>query len=728
MRLQTRYSIILTAMILAVLLLLGSLLMVQVGKTLKEGMSASSNIMQKALTKELERGGHSINYVLANNLSNPVYSFDTNEMYEQLQSVLTLPIIEYVTIYGPDGAIIHDGEEEISRFGRIPQDPFIYNSVTSEESLIQKSDHIMDVSQPLYIGSERLGGVRIGFSLEGMTQDISQMRSALNQVFEEGILYNLLLVGVISLVAVLLLGMVMAAFVSRTISRPIHLLASYANSVGQGSDEQVVALAEGRRDELGELSRALKEMVDRLKESNERASYQAKHDHLTGLPNRFLFKEFLEHAVSRAQREQRRLAVMFIDLDDFKRINDTLGHAAGDELLQQFAQRLKSCLRSSDFLSYSTDLDNDLHVARLGGDEFIILLDNVCDSMAASIIAARILLKTRHPFKLTDGHEVVVGASIGITLYPEDGACQSQLLSNADMAMYSAKSQGKNNFVFFKDSMNTHVQQRLMLEKELRIAIEKQQFELFYQPLFDGKSNRIIGMEALVRWFHGTKGFISPADFIPVAEETGLIDSLGHWILTTACKQLKFWQQHYQLGIYCAVNVSGVQLRNRRFANEVAQILNQVSLSAESLHIELTETALLTNEEEVQEILEALQKMGIDIWMDDFGTGYSSLSFLKKFCVQGVKVDRSFVQDMETNEESQGIVSAVLAMAKSLKLQTTAEGVETKAQCSMLKEQGCDVLQGYLLGKPMPASQLDELMSAQPELFVPLSGCEITVQ
>ncbi|TCS41336.1 bifunctional diguanylate cyclase/phosphodiesterase [Reinekea marinisedimentorum] len=720
MKLQTRYSLLLTGMILSVLVVLGTLLFIQFRITLKNGLDSSSQILEANLDKQLERNGTNLNHVLAINLANPVYSFDTEEMYHQLQSVLSLPSVEYAIIYDNNGALIHEGEEEISRYGELLTDPFMTNALKAEDYLTQKSDSILDVSHPLFIGSQQLGGVRVGLSLTENKQDIQTMGEELRHVFEQGISENLLLFGSTILLIVGLFGVVLATTISRNITRPIKLLAEYANNVSSGKINYPVGLPNDRRDELGELSRSIVKMIIGLKEINDRARHQAKHDQLTNIPNRTLFNEYLETALANAEQKEHEMAILFIDLDDFKRINDTLGHAAGDELLQQFSKRLSSSLRAHDFMGVGHD-ETYAGIARLGGDEFTVLLDNISSDENIIRVADRILSKAQQPFSLSSGQEIVVGASIGITMYPKDGTEKNQLLSNADIAMYSAKSRGKNNFAFFTSSMNTEVQNRLELENDLRSAMENKQLKLYYQPLFSSLDNRVVGAEALLRWQHPKKGFISPDAFIPVAEQTGLIHTLGEWVIETACEQVKRWQQHSRVDLYCAVNISGVQLLNRNLPENIKAITDRHQLTAGNLHIELTETALLTNEEDASNILEELHAQGIDIWMDDFGTGYSSLSFLKKFCAQGVKVDKSFIHDMETDEDSRGIVKAVIAMAKSLNLRITAEGLETASQVEQLREYGCDNLQGYYLARPMPAEQLSEMMIRLPELFKPFN-------
>lgn len=726
MRIQSRYLLTLSCMILVVVVTMASLLLVQFDKTLQAGIDASDQAMQQDLYMQLERKGLSINQVLATNLTNPLYSYDTNEMFEQLQSVLRLPDVQYVIIYAPNGSIVHDGDEAISRFGEIPDDPFVAATLNSNTSLIQKSDNLLDISTPIFIGDRRLGGVRLGLSLDSIQTEVDKNHAELAAIFSAGTERNLLTVTLISLLMLLLFGGFLAIWISRSISLPIRRLANYARHVGDNPDQHVDFNPDQRDDELSELGQSFCEMVKRLEDSKQQVSYQANHDQLTDLPNRLLLNSFLDHALERAARKHNRMAVLFLDLDDFKRINDTLGHSAGDDLLQQFSKRLQSCLRGDDYLGTAHDNDRNHTVARLGGDEFTLILDDIRNAASAAIVAERILSRARSPFKLSQGQEVVVGASIGITIYPDDGSDRNALLRNADIAMYSAKAAGKNNFAFFADSMNLEVQHRLAIERNLRLAINQHQLELYYQPLFDQRQQKIYGVEALLRWPQTDNSFIPPDEFVPIAEQTGLIVELGDWVLARACQQTQNWLAQGLADIHCAVNISGVQLRNKQLVNQIQQLLEKTGLSPQYLQVELTETAILTNEDFAKTILAELNQLGIDIWMDDFGTGYSSLSLLKKFNVQGVKIDHSFVADMTDNDNSCTIINATIAMAKSLNLCTVAEGVETPAQLALLEGLQCDFIQGFYLAEPMPADELERLMIEQPDLFLQPASTELS--
>jgi len=706
MRLQTRYSLIIGSVVLIVVFTMASLLLIQFENEKDVGLSATEQAMRSSLYHQIRNEGLSINRVLANNLINPLYSLDTSELNDQLLSVLNLSDVNYAIIFDINGAIVHEGEESISRFGKVPNDLFHKAATTSRSPLIQQSAAIMDFSHPLFIGDEYLGGVRIGLSLEFANSNIKTTHLELSRIFAEGYQQNLVTVAVTSLLMLVLFGGLLAAWVSRSISLPIRQLVAYASQVGKSAEKKSIIAIESRNDELGELARSFSHMVNRLEESNKKITYQANHDPLTNLPNRLLLNNFLDETIERSAIKSENLTVIFLDIDNFKNINDSLGHTAGDDLLEQFSNRLQKYIREDDFF-----------VARFGGDEFAILLEGVNNDTEATKVAERILLLSEAPFILKGGQEIVVSASIGITFFPKDGTTRPQLLSNADAAMYTSKLMGKNTFTFFTNAMNNEVNQRLTIERDLRKAMKSNLLEVYFQPLFDSHNQQIIGAEALLRWPLASNEYV-PADlFIPIAEQSFLIVEIGEWVLQTVCKQFKAWQDKNLATIYCAVNISGVQLGKKKFINVIKKVLKETGLPAKHLHLELTETAILTNENTAGSTLSELTALGIDIWMDDFGTGYSSLSLLKKFNVQGVKIDRSFVNDMKENKNSRAIVLAIIAMSKSLNIRTTAEGIETLEQFTSLRDQGCNVLQGYYLGKPMSISAFETLMLDQPELF-----------
>lgn len=440
-------------------------------------------------------------------------------------------------------------------------------------------------------------------------------------------------------------------------------------------------------------------------------AHQATHDALTGLPNRILLLDRLTQALARAPWKKRLVAVMFLDLDRFKVINDTLGHNIGDELLKQVAFRLVGTLRKGDT------------VCRLGGDEFVILFDDVAQKDDIAHLAQKIIQTLGIPLTLQQ-QEFFLTASIGISLYPENGDSASSLMKNADTAMYRAKAAGKNAFIFYSEDMNTQSTKRLALEADLRRAIERNELRLFYQPLVEANSARIIGAEALLRWQHPTLGLVPPLDFIPLAEETGLIVPIGEWVLHEACRQNQAWQQAGLPPIRISVNIADRQFQNKDLPQKVQLALNSSGLAADYLDLELTEGVLAHNAQEAIATLSELRKMGVHLSIDDFGTGYSSLSYLKRFPLNTLKVDRAFVRDITTDKDDAAICATIIAMAKNLNLSVVAEGVENVDQLNFLNTHGCHFIQGFMFSPPVPAEKFTGMLSQHDVFADKISGIE----
>ncbi len=433
-------------------------------------------------------------------------------------------------------------------------------------------------------------------------------------------------------------------------------------------------------------------------EKESRLNYLAYYDVLTGLPSRTLFQDRLDQALTYANRHESMLAVLLIDLDDFKTINDSLGHHTGDQLLKQLATRLTGSLREGDT------------VARLGGDEFVVILDNVASEEDASVVTQKILKLGIEPFTI-DSHELFVTCSIGIASYPKDGEDAETLLKNADAALYRAKDQGRNNAQFCSAEMNAKALQRLTLENNLRNALKRQEFLLHYQARVDLHSGEITGMEALVRWQHPKQGLIPPGRFIPVAEDSGLIVPLGAWVLRTACAQNKAWQAAGLKPVCVAVNLSARQFRQQDLVELVTRILQETGLDAVYLELELTESMMMQNVEATIATLTRLKAIGVKFSIDDFGTGYSSLSYLKRFPIDSLKIDQSFVRDLSTDPNDAAITKTIISMAHDLGLRVIAEGVETQEQETFLRLHHCDEMQGYFFSKPVPAKEFEVLLS-----------------
>jgi diguanylate cyclase (GGDEF)-like protein len=457
---------------------------------------------------------------------------------------------------------------------------------------------------------------------------------------------------------------------------------------------------------LNDLTLAIvREITDR-KRTEEKIQQLAYYDTLTGLPNRQLFLQHLATAIEHAKQKNTKIAALYIDLDNFKRINDTLGHTFGDAVLKTIAERLDHCIRSDDCVTRAEADQPGMHLARLGGDEFVAILleiENVEDAVA---VAERIRNQLARPVEHL-GQEFVVTTSIGVSIYPNDGDDMDTLLKNADVAMYQAKNAGRNSVRFYSGTMSLRSLERLELENELRYAIQRNQLDLHYQPKINLETDELVGVEALLRWQHPERGNIPPSDFIPLAEECGLISSLGEWVLHKACQQVKQWQDRYLRNITMAVNVSSQQFYTSNMADIVLKELFDTGLSPSSLQLELTETILMNDVNDTISTLTKLQKAGTSLAMDDFGTGYSSLSYLNRLPIDTLKIDRSFVMGLESIQENAAICSAIIAMGHALGMVVVAEGVETEFQKKYLKEQNCDQIQGYLISKPLPAEALE---------------------
>jgi len=426
-------------------------------------------------------------------------------------------------------------------------------------------------------------------------------------------------------------------------------------------------------------------------------THSFEHDFLTGLPNRQLLNDRISQAIALAPRHKKQVAVLFLDLDGFKHINDSLGHPVGDMLLQSIAKRLVGCVRTSDTVS------------RQGGDEFVVLLSEAEQGEDAAIVASR-MLKAVAEAHFIDKHDLHVTTSIGVSVYPDDGRDAETLIKNADTAMYQAKENGRQSYQFFKPAMNVRAVERQSIEESLRLALERKEFALHYQPKINLRTGAITGAEALIRWTHPTRGVVSPAQFIPIAEESGLIRPIGNWVLHEACQQARAWVDAGLPPASMAVNVSATELRDETYVQRLYATLSRTGMDPQSLELELTESVLMMHAHSAAIILQALRRSGVQVALDDFGTGYSSLSYLRDFPIDALKIDQSFVSEVTSAGEDTSIVTAVISMARSLGLRVVAEGVETQEQLEFLQAHECDEGQGYYFSRPVPPDEYAELL------------------
>ena len=451
------------------------------------------------------------------------------------------------------------------------------------------------------------------------------------------------------------------------------------------------------KDQMLRLEEVITTRTRGLEAANQQLRHLATHDALTGLPNRVLLDDRLHQAIAHADRDMRAFAVLICDLDRFKLINDSLGHRAGDELLQEVARRLLTVVRTADT------------VARFGGDEFVLIGTSIADADDAAALASRVMDVLQAPVRIA-AIDIHTSPSIGIAMYPDDGTTTQALLARADAAMYSAKQNGRGNFRRYSPGMHAGTEDRVQLESDLHTAMSSNQFALYYQPKVDTHSGEVRSAEALIRWLHPTRGVISPADFIPLAEECGLIGAIGGWVIREACRQARAWQDEGLRPLRVSVNLSASQFRDSGLLESIRRALGDAGLKACYLEVELTESAVMSDPEQSIAILEALSSMGVLVSVDDFGTGYSSMSYLRRFPIDKLKIDRVFIDEIVSRPEDASIVRAIVSLAHSLRLKVVAEGVETPAQLDFLKLTGCDEYQGYHFSRPLPAADFERLI------------------
>jgi diguanylate cyclase (GGDEF)-like protein len=666
----------------------------------REVASISREAMHESAVQGVRKRGEAIARLLADAMTNPLYYFDLASVGEIARSTLQQSDISYVLVFDREGRVIHDGSGDIPTFGQPMADPFAWEAVAADALHTQWSDSVVDVTHPIRLGDETLGGVRVGLSLAGPARAEQEAQDAMMQRAELSSSRSLRLLGLL-FGGLFVVGLGIAWLVSRGLVHPIRRLALAAHQVEAGNYHSA-PLSGTRRDEIGELELAFARMSESVGRHDRDIRRLAYGDSLTGLPNRLAFREQLDERVNAAIAAGSRIALLFVDLDDFKRINDTLGHDAGDEVLAQFAARIRQCMMRA--------VGDEPEVARFGGDEFVALIagDDVRDT--AAHVAESILAELQRPLQL-HGRQVFLGASVGITVFPEDAATAAMLMKNGDIAMYQAKVAGKNCYRFYSRAMDQAVERRVKLEHDLRGAWERGELSVAYQPIFQLASGRLVGAEALLRWQHPEHGMIPPSVFIDVAEQTGLIEAMGRQVLVRACTEAMRWKREGEEP-FVSVNVSARQLRLGDLASVVAAALEESGLVPSRLHLEITETAVMGDEIQTSALLARLRATGVKIWLDDFGTGFSGLSHLRRVPVDGVKIDRSFVADVLRDPDDLALTSAIIAMAHSLGITVVAEGVENEGQFAVLRERGCDHAQGYWLGRPMAATELARRMVA----------------
>jgi len=702
MGLQARFLVLMGVAMLVVLALVALLLNRQ-EQMRREVEGVSRQAMRTMIGQSLRRQGEVAVTQLAAGLTNPLYYSDLDAVGALARSAQAAPDVRYVIVFDEDGKVVHDGSEDIAHYGRHMDDAMAKEVIASTALHTQFDDRVMDVSMPIMIGQQRVGGVRIGYDMQAMRrlqeQSVDKLRSRLDTLGQRHVIW----IGLLG-AGLLVFGALSLWLIQRLLVRPIRRLAESAQEIEAGHFDTTTS-ADGRNDEVGDLMRAFDRMSRSLARHDREIRRMAYTDALTGLANRLAFREALDERL--AQSDSRQLALLFADIDDFKRVNDTLGHDAGDDVLLECAHRIESAVARVG--------GEDALLARFGGDEFVILVQGSDDPhddvrTLATKLAEALVVDLGAPVEV-QGRQVFLGTSIGITLFPEDAASGTTLMKNGDIAMYQAKVAGKNCFRFYSRAMNQAVERRVHLEQELRGAWDRGELSLVYQPVFRLVDGAMIGAEALLRWRHPELGFVAPSVFIDVAEQSGLIEVLGPQVLHAACSDAVAWQKVRKDAepLFVAVNVSPRQLRNGDLPNVVSACLRDTGLAADLLHLELTETAVIGDELHASALLSELRGMGVRVWLDDFGTGFSGLSHLRRVPVDGVKIDRSFVADVLRDPDDLALTTAIIAMAHSLGILVVAEGVEKEGQYAILRERGCDFAQGYWLGHPVTVDEFLQL-------------------
>lgn len=687
---------------LLVVLAIVALMLVRQSAAQREALRNSGEVLSQVFDQGVRERGTALANALADTLVNPLYYSDLSAIGSLVRNTARQESVSYVLVHDPEGRLIHDGSFDVAGYGQLMEDPLAAAAVAAGRSQVQESPAILEVDVPLSIGDQRLGGLRIGMNLAPVRAQEAASMQALEQRMQEA--QRRELGWAIGLMLLLIaFACVMAFYVQTTLVRPIRWLGAAARRIERG-DYLIETQSTRRGDEVGELLRTFDRMSQSIARHDRDVRQMAYTDALTGLTNRLAFREALDHRLQGAQVAERGLALLFIDIDEFKRVNDTLGHEAGDDALLQFAQHIAAAVEEIG--------GDDALLARFGGDEFVILIGQGARSAAeiAKQLADRLVIDLAKPLHVQQ-REIFLGSSIGITLFPEDATDATALLKNGDIAMYQAKLAGKNCFRYYSRAMDHAVERRLHLEQELRGAWERNELRLVYQPIFRTRDRMLCGVEVLLRWDHPALGAIPPTVFIDVAEQSGLIQVIGPKVLRAACEQAQQWPRN-SIGeeLFISVNVSPKQLRNGNLLQEVESSLLVSGLAASRLHLELTETAVIGDEMLAVSLLEKLHRAGVRVWLDDFGTGFSGLSHLRQVPVDGVKIDRSFVADMERDADDLALTTAIIAMAHALGITVVAEGVEQEAQFELLSQRGCDLVQGYWLGRPLDAPGLVSLL------------------
>ncbi|MFA0086659.1 EAL domain-containing protein [Vibrio sp. 10N.261.51.F12] len=648
----------------------------------------------QASIKTVVRRATQVSGYLASVLVNPLNEHNVAITTQLLQPIKDYPEVINVSLLDQNYEFIVQNDEVSLPSSSLPA---LVKVFSDAKTVQQITDQQVTVIQPIIINDKVAAALYLIMSTDNVQDHVDaadKIVAAVNSQIEQKLYLSLFIMSV----ALLLFSAVIATFISRRLSRPITNLTLRTNAIGRGDfDLNDHDDTSKRTDEIGELSSAIRAMAAKLEQRTQKITHLAYHDALTELPNKTQFIQHLQSTIKSYPATS--FSVLFLDLDEFKVVNDNYGHDSGDFLLIRLAEKLTLCAR---------DITNNhplTMISRIGGDEFLMLIPHLKSIQDVDSVVKQIFVAVRSPI-LMENEELVVGGSIGVARYPYNGKSADELIKHADIAMYRAKSDGKNTHKLFTPKMFKSVVHRANMERELRRSLsDLKQFELWFQPLVCLKTGRTIGAEALVRWRHPTIGLISPADFISIAEETAMILPLGQWLIENLCFQIQQWMPYFDSDFHASINISSKQLYRQNLVEMFAFYMEKYQVPARTIRMEITESLLLQDEDEAERTLKAIRESGIEVWLDDFGTGYSSLSYLRRFTVDGIKIDQSFVRDITTDVKDQQLVQAMIAMANNLDLLVVAEGIETREQARKLAQFGCQIGQGYYYDRPIPVEQ-----------------------
>lgn len=709
LNLRGRYSIQILLVILGSILSVSLLSTYQFRSVSTEIEETTGEAIESHLREQVRERGLVMSQFMAQELTNPLLNLDFQRMLERLSTAINQRDVVFAYVYDAGGRVVHDGSRAVAAYGQDLDEVLGWPVGDARSVAVNFSGPVLHVARPVILGGEFLGGVAIGLSLGVIAAESAELKAELNALSDQSLRKEIVYTGFFTLFF-LLGGTVLALVTGQRLASPIRRLAEQARQLGEGSFDQDIDVS--RSDEIGDLASAFSTMRSNLLSSQKKAEFLAYHDALTGLRNRASLVETLDRLCFDNRSERNPGAVLFIDLDDFKPVNDTLGHEAGDELLIETAVRLKTCLQEN-FSDCLLPGGAEASVARLGGDEFTVLLTNLADPGDADKVAEQVLAALSREFSIK-GNEVFIGASIGISLYPEDGRDAEALLASADVAMYHAKRRGKHAARRFEKFMLDETRDRLFMINELRRALETEGLTVHYQPITVASNRRVVGAEALVRWQHPERGLIKAAEFIEVAEKSGEMERLSLWVIERVCRDLAGWRDQGLEGFFVSVNIASDQLLRSDLPDLVNGLLCRYGLGPRDLRVEASEQRFQSHRSDSTEILRSWNDKGFEIWIDRFGSGSASLMSLRDVPARGIKLDPMFLSNMDTDPRLRQFVEAIVQMAQTMNLEVCAVGVTSAAQADWLTRYGCRYLQGQFLGPDLRADDLIKTLELLP--------------